>query len=157
MCKKTFLRERKERGRKLREANDININICFSSKRIQISFNFSGFLQLHTISLSLSLSRQYNIVLDIAEGIEREEKRSMSKFVELLDMGVRIAARFHSHCPHTARMYYHPPAGHEDQNQHQDFHSKEDTTAWMTSCSAKGNPAFGSRSDSTDFIFLTVV
>ena len=138
---KDLPRERKERGRKLREANDININICFSSKRIQISFNFSGFLQLHTVSLSLSLS---------------QEKRSMSKFVELLDMGVRIAARFHSHCPHTARMYYHPPAGHEDQNQH-DFHSKEDTIAWMTSCSAKGNPAFGSRSDSTDFIFLTVV
>ena len=98
----------------------------------------------HSLSLSLSLSLS-------------QEKRSMSKFVELLDMGVRIAARFHSHCPHTARMYYHPPAGHEDQNQHQDFHSKEDTTAWMTSCSAKGNPAFGSRSDSTDFIFLTVV
>ena len=141
---KDLPRERKERGRKLREANDININICFSSKRIQISFNFSGILQLHTVSLSLSLSLS-------------QEKRSMSKFVELLDMGVRIAARFHSHCPHTARMYYHPPAGHEDQNQHQDFHSKEDTTAWMTSCSAKGNPAFGSRSDSTDFIFLTVV
>ena len=141
---KDLPRERKERGRKLREANDININICFSSKRIQISFNFSGILQLHTVSLSLSLSLS-------------QEKRSMSKFVELLDMGVRIAARFHSHCPHTARMYYHPPAGHEDQNQHHDFHSKEDTTAWMTSCSAKGNPAFGSRSDSTDFIFLTVV
>ena len=30
--------------------------------------------------------------------------------MELLDMGVRIAARFHSHCPQTARMYYHPPA-----------------------------------------------
>ncbi|KAF7054968.1 hypothetical protein CFC21_062549 [Triticum aestivum] len=34
----------------------------------------------------------------------------MGKYVELLDMGVRIAARFHSHCPQTARMYYHPPA-----------------------------------------------
>ena len=33
----------------------------------------------------------------------------MSKYVELLDMGVRIAARFHSHCPQTARMYYTPP------------------------------------------------
>nr|AGT17071.1 hypothetical protein SHCRBa_027_I16_F_40 [Saccharum hybrid cultivar R570] len=27
----------------------------------------------------------------------------------MLDMGVRIAARFHSHCPQTARMYYKPP------------------------------------------------
>ncbi|NP_001334047.1 uncharacterized protein LOC100275286 [Zea mays] len=35
----------------------------------------------------------------------------MGKYVELLDMGVRIAARFHSHCPQTARLYYHPPAG----------------------------------------------
>ncbi|KAM3314950.1 hypothetical protein ACQJBY_033609 [Aegilops geniculata] len=34
----------------------------------------------------------------------------MGKYVELLDMGVRITARFHSHCPQTARMYYHPPA-----------------------------------------------
>ncbi|KAI5021157.1 hypothetical protein ZWY2020_055002 [Hordeum vulgare] len=38
---------------------------------------------------------------------EREEgcqirARSMGKYVELLDMGVRIAARFHSHCPQTA-------------------------------------------------------
>lgn len=33
----------------------------------------------------------------------------MSRYVEMLDMGVRVAARFHSHCPHTARMYYKPP------------------------------------------------
>ncbi|GLJ13786.1 hypothetical protein SUGI_0220090 [Cryptomeria japonica] len=33
----------------------------------------------------------------------------MSKYVEMLDLGVRIAARFHSHCPQTARLYYHPP------------------------------------------------
>ncbi|KAK1265479.1 hypothetical protein QJS04_geneDACA010477 [Acorus gramineus] len=33
----------------------------------------------------------------------------MVKCVEILDMGVRIAARFHSHCPQTARMYYKPP------------------------------------------------
>ncbi|GJN23410.1 hypothetical protein PR202_gb11058 [Eleusine coracana subsp. coracana] len=33
----------------------------------------------------------------------------MSRYVGMLDMGVRIAARFHSHCPQTARMYYKPP------------------------------------------------
>ncbi|CAM0876056.1 unnamed protein product [Alopecurus aequalis] len=33
----------------------------------------------------------------------------MARYVEMLDMGVRIAARFHSHCPQTARMYYKPP------------------------------------------------
>jgi hypothetical protein len=33
----------------------------------------------------------------------------MGRYAELLDMGVRIAARFHSHCPQTARMYYKPP------------------------------------------------
>uniref|UniRef100_A0A0E0D684 Uncharacterized protein n=1 Tax=Oryza meridionalis TaxID=40149 RepID=A0A0E0D684_9ORYZ len=33
----------------------------------------------------------------------------MSRYVELLDIGVRVAARFHSHCPQTARMYYKPP------------------------------------------------
>ncbi|CAI9103025.1 OLC1v1001438C1 [Oldenlandia corymbosa var. corymbosa] len=41
-----------------------------------------------------------------------------SKYVELLDAGVRIAARFHSHCPQTGRMYYHPPAGHHDDGGH---------------------------------------
>jgi hypothetical protein len=38
-----------------------------------------------------------------------EEDIEMSRYVEMLDMGVRIAARFHSHCPQTARMYYKPP------------------------------------------------
>ncbi|URE18954.1 hypothetical protein MUK42_12029 [Musa troglodytarum] len=32
----------------------------------------------------------------------------------MLDMGVRIAARFHSHCPQTARMYYKPPSDDDD-------------------------------------------
>ncbi|KAK2653142.1 hypothetical protein Ddye_012998 [Dipteronia dyeriana] len=41
----------------------------------------------------------------------------MSKYVELIDVGVRIAARFHSHCPHTAPLYYHPPS-----NVHDDDH-----------------------------------
>ncbi|KAK8516543.1 hypothetical protein V6N13_097829 [Hibiscus sabdariffa] len=34
----------------------------------------------------------------------------MGKYTEILDAGVRIVARFHSHCPQTARLYYHPPA-----------------------------------------------
>nr|DAD22360.1 TPA_asm: hypothetical protein HUJ06_023823 [Nelumbo nucifera] len=33
----------------------------------------------------------------------------MGKYGEMLDTGVRIVARFHSHCPQTARMYYKPP------------------------------------------------
>ncbi|KAK3004146.1 hypothetical protein RJ639_020035 [Escallonia herrerae] len=39
----------------------------------------------------------------------------MGKYVEILDLGVRIAARFHSHCPHTARLYYHPPSNSDGQ------------------------------------------
>ncbi|KAL8232684.1 hypothetical protein R6Q57_002462 [Mikania cordata] len=38
----------------------------------------------------------------------------MGKYVEILDLGVRMVARFHSHCPQTARMYYHPPSGSVD-------------------------------------------
>ncbi|KAK9070761.1 hypothetical protein SSX86_011163 [Deinandra increscens subsp. villosa] len=34
----------------------------------------------------------------------------MGKYVEMLDLGVRMVARFHSHCPQTARLYYHPPS-----------------------------------------------
>ncbi|KAI4330511.1 hypothetical protein MLD38_028796 [Melastoma candidum] len=33
----------------------------------------------------------------------------MGRYVELLDLAARIVARFHSHCPQTARLYYHPP------------------------------------------------
>lgn len=34
----------------------------------------------------------------------------MGKYAEMLGLGVRMVARFHSHCPQTARMYYHPPS-----------------------------------------------
>ncbi|KAK4766765.1 hypothetical protein SAY87_008407 [Trapa incisa] len=44
----------------------------------------------------------------------------MGKYVEMLDMGMRIAARFHSHCPQTARLYYHPPSTSEDGHHHSD-------------------------------------
>ncbi|KAK4770615.1 hypothetical protein SAY87_031147 [Trapa incisa] len=44
----------------------------------------------------------------------------MGKYMELLDAGMRIAARFHSHCPQTARLYYHPPANSENYHHHQD-------------------------------------
>ncbi|XP_030495277.2 uncharacterized protein LOC115711080 [Cannabis sativa] len=46
----------------------------------------------------------------------------MGKFVELLDVGVRIAARFHSRCPQTGRIYYHPPSGTPDHINAQDDH-----------------------------------
>ncbi|PIA50252.1 hypothetical protein AQUCO_01300771v1 [Aquilegia coerulea] len=42
----------------------------------------------------------------------------MSKYMELLDIGVRIVARSYSHCPQTARMYYHPPSNKDLQQQH---------------------------------------
>ncbi|CAI0404599.1 unnamed protein product [Linum tenue] len=37
----------------------------------------------------------------------------MAKYMEILDVGIRIVARFHSHCPQTARLYYHPPVDRE--------------------------------------------
>ncbi|XP_034703408.1 uncharacterized protein LOC117927828 [Vitis riparia] len=42
----------------------------------------------------------------------------MGKYTELLDAGVRIVARFHSHCPQTARMYYHPPSNSDHDHVH---------------------------------------
>ncbi|KAE8038276.1 hypothetical protein FH972_010801 [Carpinus fangiana] len=53
----------------------------------------------------------------------------MGKIVELLDAGVRIAARFHSHCPQTGRMYYHPPAASDDNNHHHLLHPHGDGAA----------------------------
>ncbi|XVF73613.1 hypothetical protein PTKIN_Ptkin12aG0216300 [Pterospermum kingtungense] len=42
----------------------------------------------------------------------------MGKYAEILDAGARIVARFHSHCPQTARLYYHPPANSDDHHHH---------------------------------------
>ncbi|KAK3217833.1 hypothetical protein Dsin_011803 [Dipteronia sinensis] len=85
----------------------------------------------------------------------------MSKYVELIDVGVRIAARFHSHCPHTARLYYHPPSNHEDDRlsfQHFAQHggsgghapAQDSTRTSMSNCSVK---AF----DTKELIFYSIV
>lgn len=61
----------------------------------------------------------------------------MGKYTEMLDVGVRIAARFHSHCPHTARLYYHPPS---------DAHHHHGVTDLI------GGGVFGSGQDSTGLV-----
>lgn len=42
----------------------------------------------------------------------------MGKLVEIIDQGVRIAARFHSNCPQTGRKYYHPPSFADNNGHH---------------------------------------
>ena len=85
----------------------------------------------------------------------------MGKFVEILDAGVRIAARFHSHCPQTSRMYYHPPAN-SDNNNHHNHHfflygvgggdgGAEDVK--VTKCGPK---AIGTGADNQEFILYSV-
>lgn len=54
----------------------------------------------------------------------------MGKFVELLDAGVRIAARFHANCPQTGRKYYHPPSTRiEDQKTNSATQKRESAAA----------------------------
>ncbi|KAG5627507.1 hypothetical protein H5410_012725 [Solanum commersonii] len=54
---------------------------------------------------------------------------SMGKYVELLDAGIRIAARFNSHCPQTSRMYYHPPTPSKlDEQQYSNGHHNYDVS-----------------------------
>ncbi|KAI3906661.1 hypothetical protein MKW92_036443 [Papaver armeniacum] len=85
----------------------------------------------------------------------------MGKYVEMLDLGVRIAARFHSHCPHTARMYYHPP-NHVDQKETM----AATAAAGSGNCNSSGgggggcgNKAYGGgfSLDTTEFIMLNSV
>ena len=84
---KDLRRERKEIGRKLREANDINMFYSFLLKTHSDLFQFFLAFYSYThkpiwseshlnlsLSLSLSVTPRYTTVLDIAEGIEREEK-----------------------------------------------------------------------------------
>ncbi|XWS59121.1 hypothetical protein CRYUN_Cryun08bG0094900 [Craigia yunnanensis] len=88
----------------------------------------------------------------------------MGKYMELLDAGVRIAARFHSHCPQTARLYYHPPPNHEAHHHHDpSLGSGSGSTSQrqvqdpnpipMPSCGAKAAKGL----DFTDLIFYSVV
>ncbi|KAI3888367.1 hypothetical protein MKW92_006683 [Papaver armeniacum] len=90
----------------------------------------------------------------------------MGKYVEMLDLGVRIAARFHSHCPHTARMYYHPPNHHVDLQQHQKEAIAEASSSSImagagaggattsNSSTGCGVKAFSGGVDTTEFIIL---
>lgn len=112
-------------------------------------------LSLSCFSLSLSLSNDH-----------RESKlyrETMGKYLEILDAGVRIAARFHSHCPHTARLYYHPPS--EDLHHHHHlFHSHNDGSGShaLPEDSNRMGGCFGGKAsamgfDTTDFIVHSVV
>ncbi|GMP41610.1 hypothetical protein CsSME_00011655 [Camellia sinensis var. sinensis] len=83
----------------------------------------------------------------------------MSKYAELLDAGVRIATRFHSHCPHTARMYYHPPAN-KDNNPPQGGGGGEGGGSISGEASTRSSYC-GSKAvlgvDTTDLILASVV
>ncbi|XP_031092518.1 uncharacterized protein LOC115997152 [Ipomoea triloba] len=95
----------------------------------------------------------------------------------ILDTGVRIAARFNSHCPQTSRMYYHPPPPkheeesrlHDDHHHYNVFglnHHRFDGVSCNSHAAAAGDasaapPAFPKSGaagiDSADFILYTVV
>ncbi|KAL0387942.1 UNVERIFIED_CONTAM: hypothetical protein Sradi_2676000 [Sesamum radiatum] len=82
----------------------------------------------------------------------------MGKYTELLDAGVRIACRFHSHCPHTARMYYHPPPANDDAHHHQQHEGVSAAGATKEAAALMGRfGAMGAaRIDTTDFILYTI-
>ncbi|OVA07466.1 hypothetical protein BVC80_8715g1 [Macleaya cordata] len=98
----------------------------------------------------------------------------MGKYIEILDLGVRIVARFHSHCPQTARMYYHPPSDHHGDHQNgtsSTSYAKRaadvssislmmggSSSGTSTNSSSCGIKAFGAGGiDTTDFILHSVV
>ncbi|KAI3839105.1 hypothetical protein MKW92_035028 [Papaver armeniacum] len=79
----------------------------------------------------------------------------MGKYIEMLDFRVRIAARFHSHCPHTARMYYHPPNHANLQLHQQEILNESSSSINNGICGLK---AFGVGGfDTTEFILHTLV
>ncbi|KAF9617105.1 hypothetical protein IFM89_033271 [Coptis chinensis] len=52
----------------------------------------------------------------------------MSKFVEFLNMGMKIVGRFQSQYPQTARKYYHPPTNVDDHQNYFLFNSHDRTS-----------------------------
>ncbi|KAL0429235.1 UNVERIFIED_CONTAM: hypothetical protein Sradi_0549500 [Sesamum radiatum] len=87
-----------------------------------------------------------------AAGFKRAEGQNMGRYSELLDLSLRIFSRFHSHCPQTARMYYHPPAPHKDSSHHHDVNSATTEPAAAVMRGRFGVAWF----DTTDFILYTV-
>ncbi|KAI6696781.1 hypothetical protein NL676_016900 [Syzygium grande] len=82
----------------------------------------------------------------------------MGKYVELLDLGVRLAARFHSHCPQTARLYYHPPSNHDDPHHHHHHHHHHRDFHSSGGASDGGpHPEHRLRIDSAELIVYSVV
>ncbi|KAI3847226.1 hypothetical protein MKX03_000971 [Papaver bracteatum] len=67
----------------------------------------------------------------------------MGKYIEILDLGARIAARFHAHCPHTARIYYHPPPPNCANLQHQKEVLKEASSSIDSNNGILGLKDFG--------------
>ncbi|KAJ6409182.1 hypothetical protein OIU84_008808 [Salix udensis] len=74
------------------------------------------------------------------------------KYMEMF----RIAARFHSHCPQTARVYYHPPANADDHhNSHTHPHQHDCGCGGATACSA-GNLEAITRVDVRELILNSI-
>ncbi|KAK4710905.1 hypothetical protein R3W88_005418 [Solanum pinnatisectum] len=90
----------------------------------------------------------------------------MSKYVKLLDTGVRMVFRFNSHCPQTSRLYYHPPRRHDEGRHHNlQFFGGDGGKNHQIGIFG-GENVFGVRfggfvakigTDSTDFILYSVV
>ncbi|CAI0439607.1 unnamed protein product [Linum tenue] len=76
----------------------------------------------------------------------------MGKFVELLDVA-RIVGRIYSHCPQTARLYYHPPSNSADQF-HQDLAGGSSQAAVARSGSDSAVKSASMGVDSADQLFL---
>ncbi|GFZ02674.1 hypothetical protein Acr_15g0012820 [Actinidia rufa] len=81
----------------------------------------------------------------------------MSKYAELLDVGVRIAARFHSHCPQTARLYYHPPPATTDTHHIHHGGASGDVSARVGDCRPKSHVGGIESIDTADLILYSVV
>ncbi|XVF33707.1 hypothetical protein REPUB_Repub17cG0191400 [Reevesia pubescens] len=84
----------------------------------------------------------------------------MGKYAEILDAGVRIVARFHSHCPQTGRLYYHPPAySDDDHHQHHDggATSVDNMSREVTAHVGFYGPKAGVGSDVKELIIFSVL
>ncbi|KAL5728335.1 hypothetical protein ACHQM5_001432 [Ranunculus cassubicifolius] len=80
----------------------------------------------------------------------------MGKYVELLDMGVRIAARFSAHYPQTGRTYYHPPT-HADEHHHHHHYFSQQGGGSCGGNSEVGNKVMNGAVETKDSFIYSVV
>lgn len=123
--------------------------LCFVFLLLSVDLSLSFFFPVLSLFLSCLQERIFSRERLVGINMYTQRDLDMGKYTEILDAGIRIASRFHSHCPQTARMYYHPPTN-------ADSHTTTTPTTSMVVASSVSNPKEVTRADVKESILNSI-